>query len=86
MKRGKYEAPRKSNPLATVFFVLLFACLILGTIVLLKFCAPADRNPGSDHQLNAPGQTQTTTPADTDPTTEPATEPTTETVDRKSVV
>ena len=82
MKRGKYEAPRKSNPLAVVFWILLIACLILGCILLFRSCGKEDPSTTPAPQASVqtqPSQTPTTTPT-TEPATQPVTTPPTEPV------
>lgn len=88
MKRGKYEAPRKTNPLGIFFWIIFIVFLVLGSILLFRSCSQAEdpqnttpKVPVSD--TLAPPSTATNpseepTEPETTPPTEPVTEPSTE--------
>ena len=82
MKRGKYAAPRKFNPLVAIFWILLTICIILGCILLFRSCGaeePVTPPPPQVSVQTQPSQAPATEP-DTQPVTEPVTVPTTEPV------
>lgn len=86
MRRGKYEAPRRrGNPIMVFFWIIFAVFLILGIMVLLKFCGNTGdpQNPTAAVQTDPRETTAATAPATeatTAPTTSPVTEPTTEPV------
>lgn len=79
--RGKYESPRKGNPLAVIGIILALA-LVAGGIWYVYSSGILDRISGGDTLMSStpsttdPQQTSAPTDATTEPETEPETEPT----------